>query len=89
MSGALLDFLNIFKWLTSTQRLSQGSLLLFSEERKRLGETLAGSGHCSGHVSVPLSQGKHRRLFPVLFCWYLYQFNYINDSSPKLLVSGP
>lgn len=85
MSGALLDFLNIFRWLTSTQRLSQGSLLLFSEERKRLGETLAGSGH----VSVPLSQGKQRRLFPVLFCWYLYQFNYINASSPKLLVSGP
>ena len=50
MSGALLDSFKIFRWLSSTQRLSQGSLLLFSEERKRLGETLAGSGH----VSVPL-----------------------------------
>lgn len=65
MSGALLDFLNIFWWLTSTQRLSQGSLLLFSEARKRLGETLAGSGH----VSVPLSRGKHRRLFQFRYCF--------------------
>lgn len=81
MSGVLLDIFKIFRWLTSTQPLSQGSLLLFSEERKRLRETLVGSGH----VSVPKS---HEVSIDDCFR-YCFAGTCISASSPKLFVSGP